>query len=252
MRRGRAAPGAGRWRGVRSTRRPGRGPRGGGPWLGAVRRRLGSGVRGVAQCGARSGARGGPRSAQCGGPNEATTRPLTVAAGRGAAWEGRPQAGWDPGAVRKSPPEGPGRRPRGGAGRGGRPGGAGGFRGVRGTRGDSGGPGSAAATAAAAAATARGGGRGRGGAADCDRGQELDRVVVAGRAGRGCGGLRHGTAQFEGVAAGPAAVFVARHGHRLTGPARAGQCAPPRSSRICATTRLTVVRTASVSVRKCQ
>lgn len=131
-------------------------------------------------------------------------------------------------------------------------GGAGGFRGVRGTRGDSGGPGSAAATAAAAAATARGGGRGRGGAADCDRGQELDRVVVAGRAGRGCGGLRHGTAQFEGVAAGPAAVFVARHGHRLTGPARAGQCAPPRSSRICATTRLTVVRTASVSVRKCQ
>jgi hypothetical protein len=38
---------------------------------------------------------------------------------------------------------------------------------------------------------------------------------MTGGTGRGVGGLRHGTAEFEGVAAGPAAVLVTRHGDRL-------------------------------------
>jgi hypothetical protein len=40
--------------------------------------------------------------------------------------------------------------------------------------------------------------------------------MTGGAVGR-VGGLRHGTAQFEGVAAGAAAVLVARHAPRLVG-----------------------------------
>ncbi len=94
----------------------------------------------------------------------------------------------------------------------------------------------AAAPAAATAATAATRRRGRCGRrparGDGDRRQELHRVVVPGRAGRGGGGLRHRAAEFEGVAAGPAAVLVARHAHRLARDGRARGVTAPAPSRI--------------------
>ncbi len=91
----------------------------------------------------------------------------------------------------------------------------------------------AAATATTAAGARRGGRCGRRPArGDGDRRQELHRVVVPGGAVRGGGGLRHRAAEFEGVAAGPAAVLVARHAHRLARDGRARGVSAPAPSRI--------------------
>ncbi len=77
---------------------------------------------------------------------------------------------------------------------------------------------SAAAGAAATASASTAGGRCRRGCAaagDRDGGQELHRVGVASGARRGGGRFGHRTAQLEGVAAGAAAVVIARHAHRV-------------------------------------
>src|SRR4029077_18145700 len=76
----------------------------------------------------------------------------------------------------------------------------------------------AAAGSAAAAATAASTGlvRRASPAADRDRGQQLDRVIMPLRAGRGRGRLAHRTALLKGVSAGTAAVFVAGHGPHST------------------------------------
>ncbi|CAO0834641.1 tRNA 5-hydroxyuridine methyltransferase [Streptomyces microflavus] len=105
-----------------------------------------------------------------------------------------------------------------------------------------------------------GAGAGRGGAAHGHRGEQLHGVVVARGAGGRVRGLGHGTAEFERVAAGAAAEFIARHGLRLEPsgphgyglPGQRSSAPPPRSSRMSETTRAAVCRTASVSVRKCQ
>jgi hypothetical protein len=78
----------------------------------------------------------------------------------------------------------------------------------------------AAAGSAAAAATAgpRSGCR-PGPAADGDRRQQLDGVVVALRAGRGVGRLAHRTGLLEGVSASPASVLVSWHGLIVCRPA---------------------------------
>jgi hypothetical protein len=80
----------------------------------------------------------------------------------------------------------------------------------------------AAAGSAAAAATATAGPRSGcrpGPAADGDRRQQLDGVVVALRAGRGVGRLAHRTGLLEGVSASPASVLVSWHGLIVCRPA---------------------------------
>lgn len=92
----------------------------------------------------------------------------------------------------------------------------------------------AASTAATAAApaptTARTGRRRPAAGRDCDGGEKFHCVVMSGGAGRGSRGFRHRAAQFEGVAAGPAAVLVARHVPRLAGCRRRSQSSGTRLS----------------------
>ena len=101
-------------------------------------------------------------------------------------------------------------------------------------RGSPGSPGelaAAAGSAAAAATAAAARSRCRSGpAADGDRRQQLDGVVVALRAGRGVGRLAHRPGLLEGVPAGPASVLVSWHGlivcRRAPWPLLPGRAAP--------------------------
>src|ERR1700683_4278192 len=78
-------------------------------------------------------------------------------------------------------------------------------------------PAAAGATAAAAA-----GSRGRvaRAAADGDRGEQSNRVVVALRAAARCGGVAHRAGQLEGVSAGTAPGLVSRHNASLPSDVR--------------------------------
>src|SRR5438046_10377001 len=72
-------------------------------------------------------------------------------------------------------------------------------------------------TAAGTAAAPAGRGRTAGGAGAAERhgGEQLHRVVMASRTPRRRTGLAHRPVHLEGVAAGAAAVLVARHANRL-------------------------------------
>src|ERR1700753_927631 len=69
-------------------------------------------------------------------------------------------------------------------------------------------------------------------AADRDRGQQLDRVVVPGRAGARRRRLAHRAGHLERVAAGAAPVLIAGHDLSLSypRPPRAGRAAPSVSA----------------------